>query len=183
MGDLCLREAASEREEVLDAVQLAERTRHEKLEVVEVLAAARVGKGDHVKGEEPPPSVERNRRHVAHQGKDGVEVDFASDLLVLKPVGRTQPVAPAFAFLLCSALPFALCLGNALHLCDDHPLHLLRRGEAMAGIPVAVHLPSLSAAFATPHIMPQQNGNDNLDYPLGGGEHKLKAGEGVGVSP
>ena len=83
-----LREAAGEGEQVLHAVQLAERTGHEELEVVEVLPAARVGKGYHVEGEEPPPRAERDRRHVAHQGEDGVEVDLASDLPVLKPVGR-----------------------------------------------------------------------------------------------
>ena len=154
MDEPPLRETAGEREEVLDPVQFAEGTGHEELHVVEVLAVSCFGQRDHVEREESAPRGERNRRHVAHEGEDGIEVDPAADRLALKPVGRSQPVSPALTFLLDPAIPRVFGLGEVLHLGGDHPLHLLRRREALIRFPVLAHVYFLSVAFATAHMMP-----------------------------
>ena len=60
------REATGEREEVFHAIQLSKGAGHEKLQVVEVLAASSVGKRNHVERKEASPRGERNRHHVAH---------------------------------------------------------------------------------------------------------------------
>jgi len=154
MDEPPLHETAGEREEVLDPVQLAEGAGHEELHVIEVLAIPCVGQRDHVEREEPAPRGERNRRHVAHEGEDCIEVDPAADRLVMNPVGRAETVSPTFALLLGSVFAFVLGLGEVLHLGGDHPLHLLWRGEALVWFPVLAHVYFLSVAFATAHMMP-----------------------------
>ena len=146
--------STGEREEVLDSVQLAECTGHDELQVVEVLAGSRLRQRDHVEREEPTPRGKRDRRNVAHEEEDGIEIDLPADRFVLKPVGCSQAVPSAFALLLGSAFAFVLGLGDVLHLGDDHPLHLLWRGEALVWVPVLVHVFFLSVAFATAHMMP-----------------------------
>lgn len=135
-------------------VQFAEGTGHEKLHVVEVLAVSCVGQRDHVEREESAPRGECNRRDIAHEGEDCIEVDPTADRLVLNPVGRAETVATAFALLLGSVFAFAPGLGDVLHLGGDHPLHLLWRGEALVWFPVLAHVYFLSVAFATAHMMP-----------------------------
>ena len=154
MDEPPLHATAGEREEVLDPVQFAERTGHEELHVIEVLAVSCVGQRDHVEREESAPRGERNRRHVAHEGEDCIEVAPTGDRLALKPVGRSQPVSPALTFLLDPAIPRVFDLGEVLHLGGDHPLHLLRRREALIRFPVLAHVFFLSVAFATAHMMP-----------------------------
>ena len=154
MDEPPLRETAGEREEILDSVQFAERTGHEELHVIEILAVSCIGQRHHVEREESAPRGERNRRHVANEGEDGIEVDPAADRLALKPVGRAETVSSAFALLLGSVFAFALGLGDVLHLGGDHPLHLLRRREALIRIPALAHVFFLSVAFATAHMMP-----------------------------